>query len=143
MAMTRVFNHPFVQLLVSRLKEFYREPEALFWVYGFPLLLAVGLGIAFWDPKPEPPPVDVQGVPGSEQAEQVAEVLRQDKLPVEVHGEADCRRRLRTGKTALFVVPTEYGFTFVYDRARPDSLLARYRVDDDLVRRKAGPAAGF
>ena len=28
-------------------REFYREPEAVFWVFGFPVLLAFALGIAF------------------------------------------------------------------------------------------------
>src|ERR1700693_1910338 len=34
-------------LLMARMKEMLREPEVLFWVFGFPLLLALGLGIAF------------------------------------------------------------------------------------------------
>ena len=37
---------PLAQLSIARLKEFFREPAAVFWVYGFPLLLAVALGIA-------------------------------------------------------------------------------------------------
>jgi ABC-2 type transport system permease protein len=130
----RVLHHPFVQLLIARLKEFYREPEALFWVYGFPLLLAIGLGIAFWDREPEPPQVDVQDGTGSDLAKDIAEQLGKDHLPAEVHNEADCRRRLRTGKTALYVIPTEDGYTYVYDRARPESQLARYRVDAAIVR---------
>ena len=52
-------NHPLLQLFLARLREFYREPIALFWVYGFPLILAVGLGFAFRDRKPEPAQVDV------------------------------------------------------------------------------------
>jgi ABC-type multidrug transport system permease subunit len=143
MALTRLLNYPLTQLFLARLKEFYREPEALFWVYGFPLLLAIGLGIAFWDREPEPPQVDVQATPGSARAEELAEQLRADKLPVEVHDEADCRRRLSTGKTALYVVPTEDGVTYVYDRARPDSQLARYRVDADIIRWRAGAAVNW
>jgi ABC-type multidrug transport system permease subunit len=143
MDFTGIRRHPFVQLIVSRLKEFYREPEALFWVYGFPLLLAIGLGIAFWDREPEPPQVDVQQVSDSQRAEEVAEQLRKDQLPVEVHEETDCRRRLRTGKTALYVVPTDEGFTYVYDRARPESVLARYRVDAALLRWKAATPVGW
>ncbi len=38
--------HPLKELSLARLREFLREPEAVFWTYGFPLLLAVGLGIA-------------------------------------------------------------------------------------------------
>ena len=38
---------PLGQLVLARVREFVREPEALFWVYGFPILMTVGLGIAF------------------------------------------------------------------------------------------------
>jgi ABC-2 type transport system permease protein len=34
----------FSHLLVARLKELQREPEVIFWVFVFPLLLALGLG---------------------------------------------------------------------------------------------------
>src|SRR5262249_39786168 len=34
-------NSPIVQLTLARLREFFREPEAVFWVYGFPILMAV------------------------------------------------------------------------------------------------------
>ena len=55
---------PLVQLVEARFREFYREPEAIFWVYGFPLVLAVGLGYAFRGVQPEPPRVDVQDAAG-------------------------------------------------------------------------------
>ncbi len=43
--MTRGFwSHPLVQLTLVRLREFYREPEAVFWVHLFPLLMILGLG---------------------------------------------------------------------------------------------------
>ena len=38
---------PLWELVTSRLREFYREPQAVFWVYGFPLMMAAILGIAF------------------------------------------------------------------------------------------------
>ena len=40
-------DHPLVQLSLARMREFYREPEAVFWVFGFPIVLAFALGIAF------------------------------------------------------------------------------------------------
>jgi len=40
-------NHPLAQLTLVRFREFLREPEAVFWVFGFPIILAAGLGIAF------------------------------------------------------------------------------------------------
>ncbi len=44
-------NHPFIQLTISHLKEFFREPGAVFWSFGFPILMAVGLGMAFGGKK--------------------------------------------------------------------------------------------
>src|SRR6266850_1246101 len=40
-------DHALVQLTLVRFREFWREPEAVFWVFIFPILLAAGLGIAF------------------------------------------------------------------------------------------------
>src|SRR5277367_293687 len=37
----------YLYLLWVRLLELKREPEIIFWVFGFPLLLSLGLGIAF------------------------------------------------------------------------------------------------
>ena len=46
-------NHSLVQLTLVRFREFWREPEALFWVFVFPILLSAGLGIAFRNRPPE------------------------------------------------------------------------------------------
>ena len=46
-------EHPLVQLTRVRYREFFREPEAVFWVFIFPVLLAAGLGIAFRNRAPE------------------------------------------------------------------------------------------
>jgi ABC-type multidrug transport system permease subunit len=40
-------KHPFFILTISHLKEFVREPGAMFWSFGFPILMAIGLGLAF------------------------------------------------------------------------------------------------
>ena len=54
---------PLAQIVLARVREFYREPEAVFWVYGFPLILAGALGLAFTE-KPVPAStVDVQDDP--------------------------------------------------------------------------------
>ena len=102
-------NHPLLQLILTRLREFYREPEALFWVYGFPLILAIGLGIAFCDRKPEPAPVDVVETPGAAELFDMLDQLK-TKLKTEVHPPDECRQRLRTGKSALFVESTGDGY---------------------------------
>ena len=52
-------DHPLVQLTLVRYREFFREPEAVFWVFIFPVLLTAGLGIAFRNQAPERMPVAV------------------------------------------------------------------------------------
>jgi ABC-type multidrug transport system permease subunit len=126
---------PLGQLVLARLREFYREPEALFWVYGFPILIVVALGIAFRNKPVERITVDVEDSPYSSFV--VASLSAQEKFTVQVHDKPTCRLRLRTGKTELVVEPLGPGTTsyeYVYDPARPESLLARNSVDDALER---------
>lgn len=131
----------FTQLILARIREFYREPEAIFWVYGFPLILAIGLGTAFSGARPEAPAVDVLAEPGDTRAAALARTLKDAELPVEVHAENDCQARLRKGKTALYIVPEGKTLRYVFDPARAESLLARYWVDSVLARAEPGHAA--
>ena len=56
------WNHwPLAQLILARARDFYREPEAVFWVYGFPILMTVALGIAFRENAEPQYRVDVTG----------------------------------------------------------------------------------
>ena len=52
-------NSPFFQLYRARLREFWRQPARIFWVYGFPSVLAVVLGFAFQNRPPAPIQVDL------------------------------------------------------------------------------------
>jgi ABC-2 type transport system permease protein len=123
--------HPLKELSLARLREFLREPEAVFWTYGFPLLLAVGLGIAFRNRPIEKIYVDVAE---HEQAPAIARVLKQSpEMVVEVHPEQECRDHLRLGKSSLVVIPGTV-VTYVFDPSRSESELARQRVNDVLQR---------
>ncbi len=129
---------PLGQLVRARLREFFREPEALFWVYGFPILIVVALGIAFRNKPVEHHTVDIQTSPGTETAvATVKDALAEDsKYVVHVGDEAECHLRLRTGKTEVVVIPAESGRGYVYffDPTRPEGKLARFKVDDSLQR---------
>src|SRR5438309_2271981 len=118
--------YPLSQLFLARLREFFREPEVLFWVYGFPLLLAVGLGIAFSGKKPEPPDVDVQEMPDPSLARALCDHLNGNGVTATLCNEEDCKHRLNTGRSTLFVVPSRKDdkdfFLYVYDEARPESV---------------------
>jgi ABC-2 type transport system permease protein len=126
--------HPLEELLKARLREFIREPETIFWVYAFPVLLAVGLGIAFRNRPVERVFVDVQQ---NETAAAIAEDLRRNPdFVVAIHSKSECMERLRLGKSALVVVPG-VPLTYMYDPTRPEGFIARQRVDD-AVQRAAG-----
>jgi len=132
-------RHPLAALTVSRLREFFREPEAIFWVYGFPVLLAIGLGIAFRDKPPDQLRVDVQvegGAGGGTSAAGDATVraLAATKgiRATPCRGQ-ECSDRLRLGRTDIVVVPGAQ-VEYVFDPTRPESVLARTRVDDALQR---------
>lgn len=126
---------PIVELMLARLREFYREPEALFWVYGFPILLVVGLGIAFRNQPVERITVDVEQGP---QAEATFEILsKQEKFRPRIVTPTEARLRLRTGRTELLVSATDGSaphYAYTYDPTRPESELARNTVDDALQR---------
>src|SRR6476469_5776155 len=53
----------FLHILGARMKELRREPEVIFWVFGFPILLALGLGLAFRNKPAEVTPVVVVSSP--------------------------------------------------------------------------------
>lgn len=129
---------PLMQLTLSRFREFYREPAALFWVYGFPLVLACVLGLAFSE-KPVPAAnVDVQRDPAhADAAEALRAALASDAgLKVEVHDAATCRKRLRTSKTDAVIVPRADGAAgeYLFDATRAESVLARNAADRALLR---------
>jgi ABC-type multidrug transport system permease subunit len=142
--------HPLWQLVLARVREFYREPEAVFWVYGFPILMVILLGIAFRNKPVDKISVDiVQGAA----AAQVEAALEKVAVPDAEHETAQarpkfepkinpadvCRQRLRTGKTDLIVAaaPPVSGkphYEYIFDPSRPESALARDAVDDVLQR---------
>ncbi len=124
-------SHPLQQLVLAKLRELYREPEALFWIFVFPVLLALALGVAFRSGAPEPLPVAVEDGP---QAAQIVGALEASRdLRPEAVAREDATQRLRAGRVALVVVPGE-PVTYRYDPTRPDSRLARLAVDDALQR---------
>src|SRR5262245_53233447 len=122
-------KHPLAELLVCRLREFFREPEAIFWVYGFPVLLAIGLGIAFREKPAEQFHVDLDASAPPARLAWAREALKGTTFLVEEHPAPLCAERLRLGRSDLTVVPGEPTL-YRYDEARPPSVLARARAHD-------------
>ena len=136
--------HPLRGLYLSRLREFYRQPARLFWVYGFPTVLALGLGLAFQGKVPETVPVDLVKNAASDPVEKSlrdydakARAEKRQGLQLRVGTEDEADRRLRTGKTPLVVVPTASGVAYRFDPTRPEATSARAAVDE-ILQRQAG-----
>lgn len=124
----RPTRHPLWELTNVRLKEFLREPDAVFWVFAFPLLLTVALGFAFREKPPERIPV---GIVSTAPRQWIAAMQKSPALQVRVYPEQEGREQLRRGKISVFV---EGAATPVYrlDPTRPDARTARAEVDDAL-----------
>jgi ABC-type multidrug transport system permease subunit len=122
---------PLRQLTLSRLREFFRQPEAVFWVYFFPILMVVALGIAFRDKPVEKFKVDVVH---SNRAETLFESLATDARIISGrYDQPTCELRLRTGKSDLFLVAEDDGsVSYHFDETRPGSAVARGTTDGIL-----------
>jgi ABC-type multidrug transport system permease subunit len=111
------------QLTLVRFKLILREPEAIFWIFIFPILLAVGLGIAFRNR-----PADVLQV-GATTA-QLTQALAADKgLTASTLDEADGTRALATGRILLLAIQRPDGVAYKFDDTNPDARNARLLVD--------------
>src|SRR5215510_12381205 len=95
-------RHPLYTLTRARILEFVREPEALFWVFAFPIIMAVVLAFAFRDRPPDPVPVGVAAGPAA--AELTAALAKSGTVkPLDLASPAEGLQSLRTGKIALLV----------------------------------------
>ena len=121
-------------LLDARMKELFREPEVIFWIFAFPILLALGLGIAFRNKPAEVSRVGMIAGPAAEHAVELLKASPQHAaIIVEVASASDARNRFRLGKYDLLVTPRNDGtYEYQYDPSRPESVLARSIVDDAL-----------
>lgn len=122
-------RHPLLELTSVRTKEFLRETEAIFWVFGFPLLLALALGFAFRAKAPDRVPIAVVAGP---QAQMRMRALAQSPalLPRLVSAE-EGRAQLRTGKVSL-LIDGDAAPVFHLDPTRPEARTARVEADDAL-----------
>jgi ABC-2 type transport system permease protein len=119
-------------LLMARMLELKREPEVVFWVFVFPLLLALGLGIAFRNKPGNAPSVAIVQALGAQDAEKLLRGSPEhEQFKIQVLNEDDARQGFRLGKFDLVIAPaSKGGLTYLYDPARPESVLAKSQVND-------------
>lgn len=126
---------PLYALTRARVLEFIREPEAIFWVFAFPVIMALVLGFAFRDHAPEKLPVGVAGESRSGPLQGTA--LGSPALKtISFATVEDGLQALRTGKIALLVEDRD-PLIYHFDPTRPDARLARLEVDE-AIQRAAG-----
>ncbi len=126
-------HNPLLQLIICHLKGFLREPEAIFWTYGFPLLMVIGLGIAFSSSRDEAIQFDLIEGPG---ADKVITALGKDPgFTVTVQPRENALNRLRANKTLVVVAGSNSGgYEFHFDPSNPEAEVARDAIDDALQR---------
>ncbi len=129
---------PLIELTRARVRELTREPEAIFWVFVFPIVLAAILGLAFRSKPPEALPVAV--VAGPHAAARLAALTGPDLKPV-ILSESEAPLALARGRVVLVVSGGDTP-TYAYDPTQPESRTAQLAVDAAL-QRAAGRADAF
>jgi ABC-2 type transport system permease protein len=120
------------ELTISRTKEFLRQGEAVFWVFVFPILLALALGFAFREKAPDRVPIGVVSRPGS--AQLATSLAASPVLQVRTYGLEEGSEALRTGKISLLVDGGGSELRYRYDPTRPDARIAKLETDDAIQR---------
>jgi|ERR1051326_2013050 ABC-type multidrug transport system permease subunit len=146
-------QHPLWQLTLMRWRIFAREPSALFWTYGFPVVLALALGVAFRNRPPEPVEVAVEASAGNETWRDA--LATNSQVHVRWLNPQRAHEALRVGRVSVVVGRAERPLTpalspsdgerratssatsrrvYQFDPTRPESRMARAVVDDALQR---------
>jgi ABC-type polysaccharide/polyol phosphate export permease len=124
-------SHPLVELTLARFREFLREPEAVFWVFAFPVIMTCALGIAFRSRGTEPVIVGVVSQDGDAPIRSALE--HHGGFTVRSVPPDDVDRAIRDGRAPVVVVPGTPP-TYRFDEARAESQVARLAVDAALQR---------
>jgi ABC-2 type transport system permease protein len=124
-------NVPLIQLTLARVREFVREPEALFWAFIFPVVMSVVMAVAF--PASGSTPVLVGIAPGADTRAVREALAAQSDIKVRELEPGTEERALREGEVHLIIVPTTPP-TYRFDPEREESRTARLLADDALKR---------
>jgi|SRR5579862_522103 len=120
------------QLTFVRFREFIREPEALFWVFVFPILMAAGLGLAFRSRPIDSVTVAVVEPPAPARRDLGTLLAAHKNIIVRELPADSAFLALRTGKVALVAIDSASHVRYQFDPARDESRTARLLFDDAL-----------
>jgi ABC-type multidrug transport system permease subunit len=103
--------------------------------------MALVLGIAMRNRKPQSLKIDIEAGPHAEEAKKY---LADRNITAEICDAQTCREDRRIGKVPLFLrFDPDGNWRFVYDEAQSEAVSARFQVDDALVRQKLGSSPGL
>jgi len=124
----------YAHLLWARTLELKREPEVIFWVFIFPLLLALGLGIAFRNKPADTTSVAIVTGDGAEKTLAMLQVSpAHSSIRATVLDRESALKGFNFGKFDLVVETNpDQSYTYHYDPARPESVLSRAEIDAAL-----------
>lgn len=127
-------NDALRELTLVRIRTFVREPEALFWTFGFPIIMALGLGIAFRERPAEKVAVGVER--GSVAERYLPALRRSPEVDVRLLSPDSAERAVRKGDVGVLLAGRGQ-LVYRYDPARAESRSAQL-VADRVVQRAAG-----
>ena len=138
----RLERSPLHQLALARFREFAREKEMIFWTFVFPILMAVGLGIAFRNKGPDRIYIGI--VDGPLATTLTKALASEGDVVVRRIPAAQVNGALRRGDVALVVEPAAAGAAAVayrYDPTRAESRVAQLAANEALGRATGRPPA--
>lgn len=128
--------HPLVELVKARLREFYREPAIVFWVFVFPLLMAVGLGVAFRSKERLIPIVAVVVEKGEAPHQLERSLLSSDRVKAKQFTLAEAKEQLSRTKVDI-VINVENEAEFLFDPKQESGPAAKL-IADKVLQEAAG-----
>ena len=126
----------FAQLVLANVRSYLRQPAAIFWTYGFPFIMVVGLGLAFNNDTEVQTLFTVTEEASSDPIVQT--LLEDERFGIDILAHDEALERLRRNQTPLVVsVEASGDFEYFFDPTNPDAATARAEVDD-AIQRAAG-----
>lgn len=130
--------HPLIELYLTRLREFAREPARIFWVYAFPTILAICLGLAFTGNSTSQVAIDLVS---NERTPRLEEWIKdyhmkprgpeRPEITYRLWDREAAIKRARSGRSILVVEPAESPMViYHYDPTRAEALSAKAAIDD-------------
>jgi ABC-type multidrug transport system permease subunit len=117
-------NNPFINLFIIQLRRFYREPEVIFWVIFFPIVMSWILGVAFSGKTVKTATIAV--VNGSSQIDLTKLTPSFRILNVT---EVKAETMLKRGSISLYIKIEDNSIVYYFDKNNSEAYLAYLTIE--------------